>query len=39
MACDGYTYERRAIAEWLEQHRTSPITHEHIDDHTLIPNR
>ena len=26
MASDGFTYERSAIAEWMEKHVTSPMT-------------
>ena len=28
MAADGHTYERLAIADWLAQHDTSPLTNE-----------
>ncbi|CAA7058041.1 unnamed protein product [Microthlaspi erraticum] len=26
VAADGYTYDRQAIEEWMEEHRTSPVT-------------
>eukprot|EP01026_Neomeris_dumetosa_P027035 TRINITY_DN2201_c0_g1_i5.p1 TRINITY_DN2201_c0_g1~~TRINITY_DN2201_c0_g1_i5.p1 ORF type:complete len:366 (+),score=36.71 TRINITY_DN2201_c0_g1_i5:92-1189(+) len=37
MAVDGYTYERKAIEEWFQQHSTSPMTNQPMDK-TLIPN-
>ncbi len=35
---DGQTYERHAIAAWLEQHNTSPLTGEPLASKVLIPN-
>lgn len=26
LTCDGHTYERKSIAEWLQNHSTAPIT-------------
>ena len=37
IASDGQTYERAAIAEWLEKYECSPKTGVHMDD-TLTPN-
>ena len=39
VACDGYTYEQRAIEDWLSQKHVSPMTGERMNDHTLVPNR
>jgi len=36
--CDGQTYERRAVEEWLKQHDTSPLTGAVLDSVTLTPN-
>jgi ankyrin repeat protein len=38
LATDGRTYEREAIAEWLESHDTSPLTNEKLPSKQLIPN-
>ncbi|CAK0825046.1 unnamed protein product, partial [Prorocentrum cordatum] len=35
---DGHTYERRAIAKWLEEHGTSPKTGQELPDKVLRPN-
>ena len=35
---DGQTYERSAIAMWLEKHDTSPVTNEPLPLKMLIPN-
>ena len=35
---DGHTYERAAIEAWLEQHNTSPLTNEPLENKQLIPN-
>ena len=37
MAADGFTYERAAITDWIEFHRTSPKTGAQISPH-LFPN-
>lgn len=37
MASDGHTYERAAIADWINRKHTSPITNEPITD-KLHPN-
>lgn len=37
---DGYSYERGAIAEWLESGKdTSPMTNEQLEHSMLIPNK
>ena len=36
---DGHTYEKAAIAEWLNAKGVSPMTGEKISKDTLIPNR
>ena len=36
-AQDGHTYERRAIVEWLNKKKTSPLTHEPLDATALVP--
>lgn len=35
---DGHTYERSAIAKWLEDHSTSPKTGQLLPDKVLRPN-
>lgn len=35
---DGHTYERAAIAKWLEEHATSPKTGHALPDAVLRPN-
>eukprot|EP01043_Picozoa_sp_COSAG02_P024398 COSAG02_NODE_1331_length_13215_cov_3.173058_7_plen_1505_part_00 len=39
VACDGHTYEQRAIENWLSQKHVSPMTGERMNDHTVVPNR
>ncbi|CAK0822700.1 unnamed protein product, partial [Prorocentrum cordatum] len=36
--CDGHTYERRSIEEWLEERTTSPVTGLPLANNGLIPN-
>eukprot|EP00479_Gromia_sphaerica_P007930 TRINITY_DN2835_c0_g1_i1.p1 TRINITY_DN2835_c0_g1~~TRINITY_DN2835_c0_g1_i1.p1 ORF type:complete len:119 (+),score=15.58 TRINITY_DN2835_c0_g1_i1:499-855(+) len=36
--CDGHSYERESIQQWLEHHVTSPQTNVKLKDFTLIPN-
>ena len=36
--CDGMTYERIAITEWLVHHSTSPLTGAPLSSRTLTPN-
>jgi ankyrin repeat protein len=36
--CDGQTYEKEAIEQWLENHNTSPLTNAVLANKTLIPN-
>ena len=37
-AADGFTYERAAITDWLEQKDTSPVTGAVLANKTLTPN-
>lgn len=36
---DGYSYERRAIVQWLEKNRRSPFTRKPLSESHLRPNR
>ena len=36
---DGFTYERRAIETWFENHDTDPETGVTLESKALIPNR
>uniref|UniRef100_M4DFC6 RING-type E3 ubiquitin transferase n=1 Tax=Brassica campestris TaxID=3711 RepID=M4DFC6_BRACM len=38
VASDGYTYDRRAIEEWMADHRTSPVTNLPLQNINLLPN-
>lgn len=38
IAADGYSYERRAIKQWLEQRGTSPITNLPLHNFNLVTN-
>ena len=38
IAGDGHTYERGAIAAWLQQHNTSPVTQAALPHPRLVPN-
>ena len=38
IASDSYTYERAAIAAWVEEHGTSPVTGERLELAQLRPN-
>ena len=38
LTCDGETYERSAIEEWLAQHSTSPLTGQPLAETSLVPN-
>ena len=38
MTMDGFTYERAAIAQWLEAQDTSPLTGEPLSSKALLPN-
>lgn len=38
MAADGYTYERKAIMQWLKAHRRSPMTNDPMVEIVLIAN-
>ena len=38
VTCDGHTYERLAIEEWLRNHSTSPKTNEPLQHKLLVPN-
>jgi hypothetical protein len=35
----GRTYEREKIEEWLMRKNTDPMTNEHLNNNTLVPNR
>lgn len=38
--CDGTTYERSAIASWLQQHNSSPLTGAQLSNTRVqVPNR
>lgn len=37
MTCDGQVYERKAIAQWLKSHRTSPATGLALQSLELVP--
>ena len=39
VAGDGFTYERSAIAKWLQEHSTSPLTNERLQTDRLVPNK
>jgi len=36
--CDGYTYEREVIEEWLKTNNASPITNQTLANKSLVPN-
>ncbi|XP_056850961.1 putative U-box domain-containing protein 53 [Raphanus sativus] len=38
IAADGYTYDRKAIEKWMEDHRSSPVTDSPLENLTLLPN-
>ena len=38
LAADGYCYERKAIAEWIRSHKTSPMSNQVLNSTALIPN-
>lgn len=38
VAADGYTYDRRAIEQWLEVNNNSPLTNMSLPNKNLIPN-
>ncbi|KAL0298342.1 UNVERIFIED_CONTAM: U-box domain-containing protein 52 [Sesamum radiatum] len=38
VAADGYSYDRKAIEEWVEENDTSPITSMPLPNKSLIPN-
>jgi len=35
---DGNTYERIALLQWLQEHRTSPVSRQPLTDRMLVPN-
>ncbi|EKX52306.1 hypothetical protein GUITHDRAFT_65545, partial [Guillardia theta CCMP2712] len=35
--CDGHSYERSAIEDWLQKHNTSPVTNLLLESTILIP--
>lgn len=38
VACDGITYERAPIAQWMQKNKTSPWTMEPFANLDLTPN-
>lgn len=38
ICADGHSYERKAIAEWLSQNKTSPLTGAKLPHMELVPN-
>lgn len=38
VAADGYTYDRKAIEEWLQENDKSPITNLPLPNKNLLPN-
>eukprot|EP01126_Amoeba_proteus_P043780 TRINITY_DN4827_c0_g2_i3.p1 TRINITY_DN4827_c0_g2~~TRINITY_DN4827_c0_g2_i3.p1 ORF type:complete len:334 (-),score=85.59 TRINITY_DN4827_c0_g2_i3:94-1095(-) len=38
LLADGYTYEKSAITDWLQDHNTSPITDEVLTSRIMLPN-
>ena len=38
IATDGYTYERKAIEEWLKEKHISPVTGNAMPNEKLIPH-
>ena len=36
---DGCTYERAVISEWLQTHKSSPMTNEPLNSKQLVPNK
>ena len=39
LTCDGHSYEREAILEWLKRHSTSPKSNVDLAGRALIENR
>ncbi len=38
LCADGHSYERVAIAAWLTEYGTSPLSHAAVSNCNLIPN-
>jgi len=38
LCADGHSYERAAIAAWVDEHGTSPLTGAHVSSEDLVPN-
>lgn len=38
IAADGHTYERKAIKQWLNTKKESPVTRQPLTSSTLTPN-
>ena len=38
IAADGYSYERAAIASWLQHSMASPVTAQPLQHKRLVPN-
>jgi hypothetical protein len=36
MLMDGHSYERKAIVDWLQRSKRSPLTNEELADHTTM---
>lgn len=39
VAADGHTYERTAIAAWLQHHNTSPVTKQPLPHARIFSNQ
>ena len=39
MCCDGHSYEKVAITDWLVSHNTSPMTNQELATKQTFPNR
>ena len=38
VAADGYTYDRKAIEQWLTENDTSPTTNQTLPHKFIMPN-
>ena len=38
ITCNGHTYERNSIEEWLKNNNTDPLTNEVLDIKNISPN-
>ena len=39
ITCNGHTYERNSIEEWLKNNNTEPLTNEIMVKKDIFPNR